>query len=433
MYKVKTRTYECKICNNKYASSGSLWCHNKKFHRYNTEQVQNDINQQVQSDNFVSEQVQNDTLNINISDNFTTEQVQYNIDTNENDLEQNSHNIVITENDNNQPFNKSLTCEHCNKKFNCRSSKSMHKKTCKSNINILDEYNKLKEENEKLKNTLVNVPNTSTINTTNADAINTTNADAINTTNADAINTTNANTINTTNTNADIINTNNGTMNSHNKINNGTINNVVVNHIGSEKIDLNPKQIKSIVSRGLNGAVNCIKKVNFNKKKPENHSFCSSSLAAPYCKAINYKTQKPEIVAKKDVVDMVLESSFRMLEGISIQIECNDELKNEFTKKELKKLENLIASKPKFYESKNKKSFYKSINMLSYNYKNLIMSTWELLKPIEEDNTNNNNNDDDSDTDWSNLKDMSDFGDSSDEKDNYNSSDDSDDENVLKI
>ena len=396
MYKIKTRTYECNICKKKYASSGSLWCHNKKFHKNKTELVQSDIILDVNNNSFSNEQVQ-----------ITTELVQNNneqiLNINKNYIENSNHNIDITKNNNNYQINKSLTCEYCNKKFNCRSSKSMHKKTCKSNINILEEYNKLKEENEKLKNNL----------------------------NSIGTNTNNTNTSNAINTN--IYNTNSGIIGNYNKINNGIINNLVVNHIGSEKIDFNAKQIKSIVSRDLNGVVKCIKKLNFNKKKPENHSFCSSSLAAPYCKAINYKTQKPEIVAKTDIVDMVLESSFRMLEGISIQIDCNNELKNEFTKKELKKLENLIASKPKFYESKNKKSFYKSINMMSYNYKNLIMSTWELLNPIEQDNNNDNNNN--SDTDWSNLKDMSDFADSSDEEDNElsESSNDEDDKNILLL
>ena len=38
----------------------------------------------------------------------------------------------------------------------------------------------------------------------------------------------------------------------------------------------------------------CVRNINFNKKKPENHNFYSNSLEGQFCTAINEKTQKPE-------------------------------------------------------------------------------------------------------------------------------------------
>ena len=80
-----------------------------------------------------------------------------------------------------------------------------------------------------------------------------------------------------------------------NNTQNNTLNkNLYINQIGNERINLTPKQIKEIVGEGLNGAMRCVRNVNFNRKKPENHNFYSSSLEGQFCTAINEKTQQPE-------------------------------------------------------------------------------------------------------------------------------------------
>ena len=69
----------CNTCNKEYSSYSSLWNHNKNIHKNNIKNVINNIN----------------IVNENVKKN-----------------------------------NKSLTCEYCNKVFNNRPSKSIHKKIC---------------------------------------------------------------------------------------------------------------------------------------------------------------------------------------------------------------------------------------------------------------------------------------------------------------
>jgi hypothetical protein len=73
--------YSCNICNKEYASQSSLCNHNKKFHQNKITNVKN-----------VKEIVKNVNENVKIV--------------------------------------KSLTCEYCNKIFNNRPAKSIHKKYC---------------------------------------------------------------------------------------------------------------------------------------------------------------------------------------------------------------------------------------------------------------------------------------------------------------
>jgi hypothetical protein len=96
-------------------------------------------------------------------------------------------------------------------------------------------------------------------------------------------------------------------------------------------------------------------------------------LYGEYCTTINHKTQKPEIISKKELFWKVLESSFKIIEGIAIQIECNSELRKQIPLNEQEKIYELLRNKDKFYEKKNWKNFYNSINSMSYNYKNLIL------------------------------------------------------------
>jgi hypothetical protein len=261
-------------------------------------------------------------------------------------------NVVINTNtDKSAKYN----CKFCSKNFNDRSNKHKHEKTCKNKETLLEENKKLKEEiiileNEKKTNQLVSVNNSTNKNQTNNG----------------------------------IINKNNGTINNNNTQNNILNKNIYINQIGNERINLTPKQIKTIVGDGLNGAMTCVRNVNFNKKKPENHNFYSSSLEGQFCTAINEKTQQPETIPKKEIVDRVLESSFKILEGIAIQIECNEDFREQFTEEEIKQLHNIIDGKKRFYERKNKKIFHNSVIGMSYTYKKLILSTWKLLQPPKE-------------------------------------------------
>jgi hypothetical protein len=323
--------YKCIECKKTYSGYQSLWIHNKKYH------------------------AKDGTTAATITPIIDTK-----IDTNPN--------ICVTKPvlpdtivDTNVK-NKKYSCKFCDKKFNFRQNKYQHEERCKnkkSNLEedkmaILEENKKLKEENEKLKSSQL-VPLNNTNNNTNNKTKNKINHGVI------------------TNNHGTINNNQNNTLNKNNYL--------YINQIGNEKMDLTAKEIKSIVNDGLNGAMTCIRNLNFNAKKPENHSFYSSSLEGQFCTAINQKTQKPETLPKKEVVDRALESSFKILEGVAIQIECDEDFKDQFTKEEIDQLQNIINNKTKFYEKKNRKIFHNSVIGMSYTFKNLILSTWELLQP----------------------------------------------------
>ena len=202
-----------------------------------------------------------------------------------------------------------------------------------------------------------------------------------------------------------------------NNTNNGIINNnknniIVINDIGKELINsLQLKDIIRVANDGLNGPITCIKKLNFNKNLPQNHSFCSTSLEGKYFTTINHKTQKKEKISKKELIHKVLSSSLIYIEGIALQIELNNEFREKITNEDYEKIQYILNNKHKYYEKKNLLTFFNSINSMSYNYKDLISSTWNLLHPTLE----NDISDISSDYSETELKEINYFCDSSDE------------------
>ncbi len=101
--------YKCNKCNKYYKTYQTLWKHNKEFHNDKTIHT-------IQNVNNVNSIVNNNVNNVN------------NVNSN-------------------LQLNKSLTCEICNKIFNYRSAKSMHKKICNTKILKLDKI--IEETKEK--------------------------------------------------------------------------------------------------------------------------------------------------------------------------------------------------------------------------------------------------------------------------------------------
>jgi hypothetical protein len=215
-------------------------------------------------------------------------------------------------------------CKDCNKSFSCRQSKYEHKKKyCKKDLIVLE--NKV-------------VPIT-TINNSNI---------------------------------------NNGT------INNNTINNnhITINQLGKESVDCLPiNDILKILSDGNNMPITCIKKLNFNKDIPENHSFCTTTLEGKHFTRINHKTQKPEKINKVDFINEVLDSSLRFLNNISLMVEFDESFRDKIPLDYQNKIKDIMNNQHKFIDAKNKKAFFNCINDMSYNFKDLILETWKLIQP----------------------------------------------------
>jgi hypothetical protein len=309
-------------------------------------------------------------------------------------------------------------CKYCFKNYKHYQSRWKHEQICKDRTTILEENEKLKKENEELKkyNQLV------TTNSTNPK-------------------------INTELTNSTNNKINNGTINNTlNKNQNNIVNNnntITINQIGKEPITFRTKDIKMIANDGLNGPITCVRRLNFHKKKPSNHSYCTTSLEGDYCTAINHETQKPEKVPKKEIIDKVFESAYNFIETIAFQIKEDESLREILSKKEIKEIERIVANKNKFYEKKNWKTFYNSVNSMSYNYRDLVLSTWKLLKPlgknlISESSDSDSDSDSNSDSDSDNeIREVTEFyDDTTTDSDSYHNNDsdsDSDSESNLKL
>ena len=181
--------------------------------------------------------------------------------------------------------------------------------------------------------------------------------------------------------------------NNINNINNGTINNqnIIINQIGKEFINcLQIKDILKIIGDGNNGPITCIKKLNFNKDIPENHSFCTTTLEGKHFTRINHKTQKIEKINKVDFINEILNSSLTFINNISLMTEFDDEFRNKIPIDYQNKMKDIINNQEKFHQAKNKKAFFNSINDMSYNFKELILATWHLIQPNENDLISNN-------------------------------------------
>jgi hypothetical protein len=187
--------HNCKICNKQYKSYKSLWNHNKSFHSKN-------ILVNIQSVQIVQE------INVKSS--------------------------------------KILSCDYCNKIFNCKSSKSMHKKVCKKkddkNNNVIElekiklqqkekDIEKLKEENEMIR-LKIKLQNCKKIDNKTFKAVN-----------KYLMNRSFKNSNNNNNTNS------NNTLND-NTTNNNTINNNIFLSIGNEDLsnNLTMKEKKQILT-----------------------------------------------------------------------------------------------------------------------------------------------------------------------------------------
>ena len=190
------------------------------------------------------------------------------------------------------------------------------------------------------------------------------------------------------------ITNNTGTRNINNDINNnninmGTINNnnqkqIIINQIGTESINcLSVKEILKIIDDNNNMPITCIKKLNFNKNLPENHSFCTTTLEGKHFTRINHKTQKPEKINKVDFINEVLESSLRFINNIYLMVDFDESFRDKIPTDYQNKIKDIIDNQHKFHDAKNKKAFFNCINDLSYNFKDIIFETWKLIQPTD--------------------------------------------------
>lgn len=219
-------------------------------------------------------------------------------------------------------------CEHCFGEFSRIDNLKRHYKTCKRNQEqkqkidntvLYQEIEKLKEEIEKLKKK----PNKKIINI--------------------------------------------GSINTLNNNNNKIIN---LCGLGDEDINLLlPAEKQHIMDQGLNSIISLAEHLNFNEKIPQHHIFYTSAINDKYVNVYDKKTNTIVKKSKKEIYDAALINYLTKLE----QIHKDSKIKPKQFGEKLSTLKSFI------FQKKGKNEFHNQLNMISYNNKNIISSTWNQL------------------------------------------------------
>lgn len=157
--------------------------------------------------------------------------------------------------------------------------------------------------------------------------------------------------------------------------NNGVINNITINKIGSEKLhELTKNEISTIFNKELESIFTFVEMINFNNRLKENHSFCTTNLESKFLSTYNDETKTIDKERKKYFFDKLLDTS---IERIEILYNSN---KNIFNSKKQKQIEdninNIKELKNYSFESKIFKEITNKFNLLSYNKRKLVQKTW---------------------------------------------------------
>jgi hypothetical protein len=238
---------------------------------------------------------------------------------------------------------KKFTCKLCNKKFTRKDSLLLHSKNYCKNKNEKNEVQKENNNYDELKNEIIELKNQ--VNKLSGNII-----------------TNNSNNI-----------SNNISNNSNNNSNNNII---VINKIGSENInDLNEKEIKEIFSNNIESLIKFVQHTNFNSRLPFNHNFCTTSLDGQYLTVYNVEKSSQEKERKKYFFEELIKRSIIKMEKLY------NKYRDNFNKEKQKKIEeDIMILKDIRDRDMNDillREMLKKLNLLSYNYKEVIMKTWE--------------------------------------------------------
>lgn len=225
---------------------------------------------------------------------------------------------------------KKYICSFCNKLFSCRQSRWVHQKTCqiKNTKLIAESVTELKNQIKILESK----PNIQ-----------------------------------------------NNIINDNKIINNITQNIVITNAPGYETIDhLTIEQKQFIMNKGLSSLMYLIETTNFDKSKPENHSYCVTALNDKHASMVDTKTNSIIKTDKMELYDKVLAGNLNKLEKLSGDTAFGVKEKTQYIET-VERLKNTL-----FLSKKGIKKYYSEINLLSYNNKELVQETWNGLQKLDE-------------------------------------------------
>jgi hypothetical protein len=227
---------------------------------------------------------------------------------------------------------RNFECDFCKKPFRTKQNMNIHiQKTCKYKI---DKANLLEKQIVELQKEVNNLKLSNNINTTNNGIINT------------------------------------------NSNNNNTNNILVINKIGTENIgELNDEEIKEIFNQKLESVFKFIQHLNFNSRLPSNHNFCSTSLDGSYLTIFNTDDSVQKKERKKYFFEDLLNRSVNKMEQLY------KKNKTKFNKSKQKQIEDEMQTlkdiRDQDMNDKLLGEMLKKLNLLSYNYKQIVLDTWK--------------------------------------------------------
>jgi len=241
------------------------------------------------------------------------------------------HNIKIHDMSNKIDCN--YECKFCKKIFNSRQNKWSHEKICKIKDNSI-----LSEQMKILSNKINRLENKSNI-------------------------------INNSNSNSNNNSNNNNIINDNRK-------QIIINYSpGKEPMNhLTIKQQKDIMNEGLNSLLHLIKLNNFDKNKPEFHSYCVTAINDKHANVLDIETQNVIKTDKIELYDTLLTNNLIKLRKISKNKLLSLSDRQDFSDK-LERLKKLLFEKKKCMNK-----YYSQINLLSFNNKDQILKTWDDIK-----------------------------------------------------
>ena len=175
---------------------------------------------------------------------------------------------------------------------------------------------------------------------------------------------------------SNITNNNIKNVNSNNITNNNITNKIIINAIGNENIlNLSKKAVMNLFNQEFISITAVIQLIYFNEDHPENHYFCTTNLDSYYSSVYNTGKQTVDKDRKKYLFDKILDNSIEKLELLY----SHYKQKFNFNKRKIieDNIKNINDIKIAFFNNKLKKELFRQINLLSYNNKDLVKSTWD--------------------------------------------------------
>ncbi len=168
------------------------------------------------------------------------------------------------------------------------------------------------------------------------------------------------------------------------ELKNKKINYLKINKTGNENMNiLSYNEVSTIFDNEISSVIKLVELVNFNNNKPENHSFCSTALASPYLSYYNTDTNTIDKERKKFFFEDVICKSIQNHEILF------NKYKNKFDLAKKKKIEeniyNLKQIRDNSFNNKTMQEMIRKLNLLSYNKRDLIQSTWSKDSNEEND------------------------------------------------